>query len=185
MNMKVEEEFDFETELSKQYDYLYRLCWKFDLSDEDRQDLVADTMLQALEKKDKFRPDENGNINFQGWLYTIMYNMFVNNFRRSCRTPLESYDKNDLIVLVESSRFSEDADSDILLEEVNEIVNDSYISVIDRRIILAFANGYAYQQISEIMELSIGTIKSKIHFARKRLNSKLEKYEQDCKRNCS
>lgn len=114
-----------------------------------------------------------------------MYNMFVNNFRRSCRTPLESYDKNDLIVLVESSRFSEDADSDILLEELNEIVNDSYISVIDRRIILAFANGYAYQQISEIMELPIGTIKSKIHFARKRLNSKLEKYEQDCKRNCS
>lgn len=181
--MKVEEGFDFETELSKQYDSLYRLSWKFDLSDEDRQDLVADTMLQALEKKDKFRPDENGNTNFQGWLYTIMYNKFVNNFRRSSVASFESYDKNDLIVLVESSRFSEDADSDVLLEEVSEVVNTS-INVIDRRILLAFANGYAYQQISEILELPIGTIKSKIHLARKRLKSKLEKYEQDCKRNC-
>lgn len=169
-------EFNFEQKLSDYMPFLNNYAKRFALEEEDRQDLVSDTLLKALDKKSYFR--EGGERQFRGWLVTVMTNIFINNYRRGVRNATDNYDNEQMTLLTEQRQYSKDTDSDSIRDELSDVIRRS-LSIIEYRILMAYANGYAYEQISEIMELPLGTIKSKIFAARKKVmkNIKMNDYE--------
>lgn len=162
--------FDFLKELNKNREYLYNCSYKYGISKEEREDLVSDTILKAIENKDKFSTEISSG-NFRGWLGCMMYNIFVNNYHRKIKHPIDNYSNEDLTVIIQGVD-SKDSDSNLLTSEINEIMKFT-LTDIEYKLVMGFVNGYTYEQMSEILEVSLGTIKSKIHIARKKLSKTL------------
>lgn len=158
--------FDFMKELEENRNYLYNCSSKYGISKEEREDLVSETILKAIENKDKFSLEVSTG-NFKGWLVRCMYNMFINSYYKKVNHPIDNYD-NEGIIIIMKDVFSQDSDSELLMSEI-EISMKAVLSNLEYRLIKAFVNGYSYEQMSEIFELNLGTIKSKIHLARKKL----------------
>lgn len=159
-------EFDFNSQLVENMPYLNNYARKFSLSEDERKDLVSETLLKALDKKDYFRI--GSEMNFRAWLIKIMTNLFINNYRKNERYAMDHYDNEKMALLTEQQKYSQAADSEFIYQELCDIVRQS-LSLIDYRVFMAFINGYAYEQIAEIMELPLGTVKSKIFGARKKI----------------
>lgn len=136
----------------------------------DADDLVQDTFLKALMNQDKFE----SNTNLKAWTYTIMRNTFINNYRRMIRI-------NTVLDNTEDSYFLNSTKSThgMPLSELNH----KEISIIvkkledDQRVPFEMQKaGYKYKEIAEELNLSIGTVKSRIFFGRKKLMSQLKDY---------
>ncbi len=136
---------------------------------EDAQDLVQETYLKALTNRDKFTADTN----LKAWTFTIMKNTFINNYRQSVRNNT-ILDKTDDLYYLNLSK-----ESSIGLPDANISVKDIHreIKRIDedqRKPFEMYNQGYKYKEIAEKLNLSIGTVKSRIFFTRKKLMESLE-----------
>lgn len=128
-------------------------------------DLVQETYLRALTYQNKFSPDTN----LMAWIYTIMKNTFINEYRRNikARSTIEgqsdclniSFSKDDFYPSVDSIHAEKEIQKKIdLLEEEFRLPFE------------LFLNGYKYKEIAEKLDLPIGTVKSRIFFTRKKLS---------------
>lgn len=136
------------------------------------RDLCQETILKALANFDKYYD----NVNFKGWVFTIMHNIFVNNYRQALRqkTILDHTDNLLLLNLPQNSAFN-NAESDYAYAEIIKAIHS-----LDEQYKTPFSmhfSGYRYLEIAEIMELPVGTVKSRIFFARKRLQEILIDYK--------
>lgn len=130
----------------------------------DAEDLFQETTLRAISNKEKFRPGTN----FKAWMFTIMKNIFINNYRKKMKanTIMDSTD-NMYYINSGSSAVSNDVDRNILMDELGKMIND-----LDESIRIPFEmhyQGFKYQEIAETLDLPLGTVKSRIFFARKAL----------------
>lgn len=139
---------------------------------EEARDLVQDTMLKALMYRDKFEPDTN----LKAWTFTIMKNTFINNYRRSVKS-------NTIVDHTQDLYFINSVRS-IDYESPESIISHKNIqSEIDRledehRVPFEMHNaGYKYKEIADHLQLSIGTVKSRIFFSRKKLMKRLKDHE--------
>lgn len=164
-------EFDFNSQLIASRQYLDNFARKFALGDDDRRDLVSETILKALDKRNYFY--EGNEKNFRSWLITIMTNIFINIYRKNERVGFDNYDNEQMALLSEQSQYSRSADADFLFKELSDLVKCS-LSQIDYRVFMGHVNGYAYEQIAEVMDLPLGTVKSKINGARKKIIKNLK-----------
>ncbi len=135
---------------------------------DDAYDLVQDTMLKVLDNEDKYTE----NVNFKGWVLTVMRNIFINGYRKASRTTVLVDRSEDLYLLnLPQDSGIDDPEGSLTVKEINAAVNsfeDEY------RIPFAMhLAGYKYQEIAEKVGLPLGTIKSRIFFARKRLRNQL------------
>jgi RNA polymerase sigma-70 factor (ECF subfamily) len=140
---------------------------------DDAYDLVQNTSLQVLTSEDKYTE----NVNFKGWVFTIMRNIFINNYRRVVRQATVIDRTEDLFHLNISQDSGVDTpEGTMAAEEISKAINsfsDEY------RIPFAMhAAGYKYSEIAEKMNLPVGTIKSRIFFARQRLQQMLADYRR-------
>lgn len=140
-------------------------------SREQAQDLLQETTLKALDNEDKYVD----NLNFKGWVFTIMRNLFINNYRRQVRQSTVVDQTEDLyhLNLPQDSGFTSPEGS-FAVKEIGAVLNsfsDDY-----RVPFIMHMEGYKYTEISEKMNLPVGTIKSRIFFARKRLQKILADY---------
>jgi RNA polymerase sigma-70 factor (ECF subfamily) len=124
--------------------------------------------------KDKFRPGTN----FKAWLFTIMKNIFINNYRKKSKmnTMMDSTD-NMYYINSGSVVIGNNAESNILMDELNQMVES-----LDDNIKLPFKmhfEGFKYQEISDELALPLGTVKSRIFFARKALKQKIKAHYGD------
>ena len=138
---------------------------------DDAMDLLQDTTLKALDNQDKYAE----NTNFKGWVFTIMRNIFINNYRRAARTATVVDTTENLYFL----NLSQDSG----LETPEGAFGASEISAAieefsdDFRIPFTMhVQGYKYNEIAEKMNLPLGTIKSRIFLARKRLQQRFADY---------
>ncbi len=136
---------------------------------EDAQDLVQETFLKALTNRDKF----TANTNLKAWTFTIMKNTFINNYRQNVRNNT-ILDKTDDLYYLNLTK-----ESGIGLPDANISAKDIYreINRIDEDQRLPFEmynQGYKYKEIAEKLNLSIGTVKSRIFFTRKKLMEAIE-----------
>ena len=140
-------------------------------SDRDRaQDLVQDTTLKALSAEDKFAE----NVNFKGWLFTIMRNIFINNYRRTVReTTIEDADDN-LFHLQAAQEAPDTPDGAYTVAEISQIMQ-SIPEDFSRPFQMHIA-GYKYEEIAQQLHLPIGTVKSRIHTTRHNLRHLLRDY---------
>jgi len=141
---------------------------------EDARDLYQETAYRAIKNKEKFNPGTN----FKAWLMTIMKNIFINNYRKKMKQNT-IIDKTDNQYFINSSGNATQnaAESSILMKEITAM-----IEVLDDGLKIPFMmhyQGFKYQEIADKMELPLGTVKSRIFFARRELKAKIgSRYNQ-------
>jgi RNA polymerase sigma-70 factor (ECF subfamily) len=136
---------------------------------EDAHDLIHETILLALTNKARFMPGSN----MKAWLYTIMKNIFINNYRRR-KKHNSLIDSTGDIYYVDSTstHVSNIGESNLATENISFAVNK-----LKERFRVPFMmsyQGFKYHEIAEHLAIPIGTVKGRIHFARKVLKTKLE-----------
>lgn len=163
---------EFTKELTGLQDNLKYFARSLTQNDEDANDLVQETFLKALTYRDKFE----ANTNLKAWTYTIMKNTFINNYRRNVKANTVMDNTADLYYL-NSSRSSDDSNPDAVLahKEVSKVVNN--LEDEHRIPFQMHHTGYKYKEIAEKLELSIGTVKSRIFFSRKKLMASLKDFQ--------
>lgn len=153
-------------------DKLYTFALSLTANVEDAEDLLQETTLKALKNKDKFID----NVNFKGWMFTIMRNIFINNYRKfvNSQTLIDKTEDLYHLNLPQDSGFNT-PEGTYSINEINKVINsfsDDY-----KKPFTMHVEGFKYKEIADDMELPIGTVKSRIFFARKRLMKKLKDYK--------
>ncbi len=141
-------------------------------NDDDANDLMQETFLKAIQYKDKFDPATN----LKAWTYTIMKNTFINNYRKNMRTSTFVDTTADLYYLNVNNQAKDSVpDSMYFTNEISRKID----SLEDEHRIpfQMHFEGYKYKEIAEKLNLSIGTVKSRIFFSRKKLINKLNDYQ--------
>ena len=163
--------FDFNQGIVDMQPELYRFAMKLTADYDSANDLVQDCMLQALGNKEKFVHSEN----FKGWMYTLMRNIFVNNYRRAAREMAMidhaySLSQQHLIESEDAGGFEYAYDTKQLYKAVQAVPQQL------KKPLLMFVAGFKYVEIAEKMNLPIGTVKSRLFFVRKRLQQDLKDF---------
>ncbi len=140
---------------------------------DDAYDLLQDTTLKALDNESKYTP----NTNFKGWVFTIMRNIFINKYRRMVRSAT-IVDKSEDLYMLNNVSFSETQETPEDSYAENEIVMAINAFPDDYRIPFSLhLAGYHYAEIAEKMDLPLGTVKSRIYYARQYLQVRLKDYD--------
>ncbi len=138
---------------------------------ESAKDLVQETIYKAIANREKYI---NGT-NIKAWLYTIMRNIFINDYRKKTKqNVIFDYTPNDFLLDYNQSSVSNLAESKLSLKEIEDAVY--YLPSIFKQPFLLYFDGYKYHEIAGILHEPLGTIKSRIHFARKLLKKKIRRF---------
>lgn len=159
---------EFNTKLNTLTTLLHSFAYNLTKNVEDAKDLYQETAYRALFNRDKFQPDTN----FKAWMFTIMKNIFINNYRKKVKsnTILDTTD-NQYYLNSGSHSTANAAEGGIMLKELNVMVSSLDDSI--RVPFLMHFEGFKYQEIADELELPLGTVKSRIFFARKELKDKI------------
>ena len=138
---------------------------------ETAKDLIQETMYRALANREKYHVGTN----IKAWLYTIMRNIFINNYRRKAKQQT-IFDKsdNDYLLNHNQSSVSNKAETTIALKEIKEAIH--HLPQIFRNPFILYFEGYKYHEIADMLNEPLGTIKSRIHFARKLLKEQIARF---------
>ncbi len=162
----------FQQRLLGLQDHMMNFALKLTANRDDALDLLQDTTLKILDSQEKFID----NINFTGWVMTIMRNLFINNYHKVVRLQTivdQNIDLYNLDLINDS--ISGSPDKAYQIQEISQAIAELNEDV--KIPFSLFLNGYKYQEIAEKMELPLGTIKSRIFFARKELQQKLKDFQ--------
>lgn len=140
----------------------------------DAEDLFQETTLRAISNKEKFRPGTN----FKAWMFTIMKNIFINNYRKKMKANT-IMDSTDNMYYINSGKnvVHNDVDRNVLMDELSVMIEDLDESI--RTPFLMHYEGFKYQEIAEHLDLPLGTVKSRIFFARKALKESIKAHYGD------
>lgn len=138
---------------------------------DDAQDLLQDTALKVLDNQDKFVD----NVNFKGWVLTVMRNIFINNYHKVVRTQTmvdSGVDLYNLDVVNDSGIDSPEKAYNI--QEITKVINALNDDL--KMPFSMFVSGYKYNEIADKLDLPLGTVKSRIFFARQELQKNLQDF---------
>jgi RNA polymerase sigma factor (sigma-70 family) len=163
---------EFNYQLLNMQSYLQYFAKKLTANDDDAQDLVQETNLKALIFREKYVHQSN----FKAWLFTIMKNIFINNYRRNKKAQT-IVDKTDNLYYIHRriDQFPVSPDSELaekeILKKIDSLEDDHRVPF------QMHTQGYKYKEIADALDISIGTVKSRIFFGRKKLMDKLQGYQ--------
>jgi len=154
----------FNEELARIKGVLFTFAIRLTKNQEDAKDLIQETALRAYKHRDKFKVGTN----FKSWCAAIMRNTFINQYRKNKRRrhinqPIENF----LFRLEHQNTVINQGEMNIQLEEYQDAIIE--LNSIYRIPFLMFYQGFEYKEIAQHMNLPIGTVKSRIFFARKKL----------------
>ncbi len=170
---------EFDGLVKRYHKQAYNIAYRLTGNHNDAEDLVQEAFVRAFRFFDNYRRD----LPFENWLYRIMSNLFVDDLRRRPKARIQSLDApvgND--ATSESNAFLEIPDSRenpervVLHEELDEKIQAALASLpqdFRMTVILADIEGMSYEEISETMRCSLGTVRSRLHRGRKLLRAKL------------
>lgn len=166
--MKAEQ---FQTEIIALQRNLYHFALMLTSNKENANDLVQDTTLKALDNKEKFAEGTN----LKSWVFTIMRNIFINNYRRAAYTATVVDTTENLfhLNLSQESGLEAPEGSYATLEISNAISN---LEEDLRRPFAMHLKGYKYEEICQSLSLPMGTVKNRIFLARKVLQRRFADY---------
>ena len=153
---------------------LLSFAYQLTTNREAAQDLLQDTTLKVLDNESKYVD----NVNFKGWVFTIMRNLFINKYRQNMRLSVVVDRSDDLYQL----NLSQDSGLDtpegtVTTNEINDVI--ASFAPEFRVPFSMFVAGYKYAEIAQRMGLPLGTVKSRIFLARKKLQAILVDYRYD------
>ncbi|MCD0487875.1 RNA polymerase sigma factor [Pedobacter sp. MC2016-14] len=164
----------FNTQVCSLRPSLSQFALKFTQNFDDADDLVQDTLLKAMRYEGMYKEGTN----LKGWLYTIMKNTFINNYRSSTKRNQVMDTSEDLNSAQLSKSASNNAgENKFIQEDINKAMGalqaDYYVPFIK------YFQGFKYHEIAEELDIPIGTVKTRIHVARKILKANLKMYSQE------
>ena len=161
---------EFNVSLVNNAQFLKSFAFNFTRNLEDAEDLLQDTLMKALRYKDHF---EDGT-NFKGWLFTIMRNIFINNYKRK-KLQNTITDPTNNQHLLNYGKVSEDT-VNMRINEKDMLKAINNLSYEYKTPFQMFLDGYQYDEIADKMAIPMGTVKSRIFHARKRLMKELREF---------
>ncbi|MDR0745885.1 MAG: RNA polymerase sigma factor [Mediterranea sp.] len=167
----MKKDISFRNNLVDMQDELRHFAYRLTANQEEADDLLQETSIKALDNEDKYTPDTN----FKGWMYTIMRNIFINNYRRVAReqTYVDQTENLYHLNLPQSSGF-DNTEGAHDLKEMHRVVN-----ALPREYKAPFSMhvaGFKYREIADKLGLPLGTVKSRIFFTRQRLQYELRDF---------
>lgn len=161
-------------DFTTQFDRLRRTLFSFALNltkdEESARDLVQETAFKAFKYRDRYEPQTN----LRAWLMTIMRNSFINEYRkRKRRQTLNDNTSNDYLLDSGQQTVKNQGDSTVMQEEILNVINTLEDWV--RIPFLMHYQGFKYEEIADELEVPLGTIKSRIFFARQKLQTQMRK----------
>ncbi len=162
---------EFDQMLIANADFLKPFAITLTKDQEVAKDLLQETMFRALANQEKY----NTGTNIKAWLYTIMRNIFINNYRRRMKqqTIFDST-PNDFLLNHGQATTSNSAEMNLTLKEIYAAMHG--LPEIFKNPFLLYFEGYKYHEIADMLSEPLGTIKSRIHFARRLLKSQISRY---------
>jgi RNA polymerase sigma factor (sigma-70 family) len=137
---------------------------------EDAKDLYQETLYKALVNQEKY----NMGTNIKAWLFTIMRNIFINDYRRKAKQQtVTDSTPNDQLINYNQVTVSNNAESNIYLKDIYNAIHR--LPEIFKRPFTLFFEGYKYNEIAYALDEPLGTVKSRIHFARKLLKEQIDR----------
>ena len=163
---------EFNYQLTGLQKYLEIFARQLTRNDDDAQDLLQETFLKALIYRDKYVVQNN----FKAWVYTIMKNIFINNYRRNkkAKTIIDQTD-NLYFLNVKGDSRETNPESILAIKELQNGINN--LDQDFRKAFDMYNEGYKYKEIADNLDLTIGTVKSRIFYSRKKLMENMSEYQ--------
>jgi RNA polymerase sigma-70 factor (ECF subfamily) len=172
---------EFEKEAVPHMDSVYNFALRLTGDEDDADDLVQETYLKAFRFFDKF---EKGT-NCKAWLFRILKNSFINDYRKNTKEPdkvdyddVQNFYENIKSDEVETQHYEEDAFANLMDDEISKALTElpeDFRTVI----ILSDIEGFTYEEIADFVDIPVGTVRSRLHRARKMLYVQLYDYAND------
>ncbi len=165
------ETFDFYKKLVSLQEPLNRFAMKLTSDYDNAKDLTQDTLLKAIAYQNQFE----ASTNLQAWVYTIMKNTFINQYRKRTRENVYFDKSANLFFLSQSTGTNQVTPESTYSEKeittaINSLENEFRVPF------MMHVDGYKYKDIADILKINIGTVKSRIFFTRKKLAKALSGY---------
>jgi RNA polymerase sigma-70 factor (ECF subfamily) len=171
----------FDQEFMPHIDSMYNFGYRLTFDEDDAKDLVQDTYLKAYRFINSFEQGTNA----KAWLFRILKNSFINDYRKKSKQPakidyqeVETYYNSEDVDYGITTDLRVDAVKDMLGDEISNALNSL---AVDFRtvIILCDLEGFTYEEMAKILDIPIGTVRSRLHRARNLLKEKLRSYAQN------
>ncbi|MFM7195625.1 MAG: sigma-70 family RNA polymerase sigma factor [Bacteroidota bacterium] len=171
----------FNTEFLPTIRSLYNFAYRLTLDEDDARDLVQDTYLRALRFIDSFKKGTNA----KAWLFRILKNGFINEYRKKRREPVK-VDYQEVEEFYNSEDSGKTITPDLRVDMLRNLVGDEISGALNALdvefktvIILCDLEGFKYEEIAGILDIPVGTVRSRLHRARQLLKVKLAEYARE------
>ena len=165
---------EFDTKFDFLTSSLNSFAYNLTKNQEDAKDLYQETAFRAMTNREKFKPGTN----FKAWTFTIMKNIFINNYRKKVkRNTIIDTTENQFFLNSGDRTVDNDAGRNILMQELGKMIESLDVSI--KNPFLLHYQGFKYQEIADQLKLPLGTVKSRIFFARKALKAEIKKHYGD------
>ena len=170
----------FNEEFMPHIDSMYNFAYKLTLDEEDAKDLVQDTYLKAFRFLNSFEQGTNA----KAWLFRILKNSFINDYRKKSKEPAK-VDYQEVETVYNSQESQHDITVDLRSETMQNRIGDEVTNAlnslaVDFRIVIILCDleGFTYEEMAKILDIPIGTVRSRLHRARNLLKDRLRKYAE-------
>lgn len=168
----------FNTEFIPHIDSMYNFAFRLTNDEDDANDLVQDTYMKAFRFINSFQQGTNA----KAWLFRILKNSFINDYRKKSKQPAK-VDYQEVEATYNSESTDAESTTDLRTETVQDMIGDEVATAlnslpVDFRtvIILCDIEGFTYEEMAKILDIPIGTVRSRLHRARNLLKEKLRSY---------
>lgn len=165
----------YQQEMIPHMSLLYNYALRLTNNQDDAKDLIQDTYLKAYRFIDKYQRDTNA----KAWLFRILKNSFINTYRKNSRTP-DQVEYSEIEDYVDLMKDETAPANDMRQDMYHHLLGDEVVSAMDSLneefrtiIILSDLEELTYEEIAEILDIPLGTVRSRLHRARKAMQEKL------------
>lgn len=172
---------DFEEEIIPHLDAMYNFALRLTSDPNDAEDLVQDTIVKAF----RFFSSYEKGTNAKAWLFRILKNSYINNYRKKSKQP-NQVDYDEVSSFYETIRADRTDTSDLEDRMFRELIDDDISNALEELpedfrtvVLLCDVEGFTYEEIANMLDVPIGTIRSRLHRGRNLLKSQLMEYAKE------
>lgn len=177
---EIQKQEDFEEEIVPHLDAMYNFALRLTSDPSDAEDLVQDTIVKAF----RFFSSYEKGTNAKAWLFRILKNSYINNYRKQSKQP-NQVDYDEVSSFYETIRADRTDTSDLEDKMFRELVDDDISQALDELpedfrtvVLLCDVEGFTYEEIANMLDVPIGTIRSRLHRGRNLLKAQLKEYAE-------
>lgn len=177
---EVQKQEDFEDEIIPHLDAMYNFALRLTSDPSDAEDLVQDTIVKAF----RFFSSYEKGTNAKAWLFRILKNSYINNYRKKSKQP-NQVDYDEVSTFYETIRAERTDTSDLEDKMFRDLIDDDISQALEELpedfrtvVLLCDVEGFTYEEIANMLDVPIGTIRSRLHRGRNLLKAQLREYAE-------